>query len=76
MPGLCRSRKLRSAQVVCHGLSRESFVRPGKLFTARESILVRHAGVLTPAAHWSIVDAVIRLLLSLIALFDGVPTFC
>ena len=44
------------------GLSRESFVRPGKLFTANESILVRQAGVLTPAAHRSIVEAVIRLL--------------
>jgi mRNA interferase MazF len=44
------------------GLSRQSFVRPGKLFTANESILVRQAGVLTPAAHRGIVEAVIRLL--------------
>lgn len=44
------------------GLPRESFVRPGKLFTASESIVVRRAGVLTPAAHRNIVEAVIRLL--------------
>ena len=44
------------------GLSRESFARPGKLFTANESIFVRQAGVLTPAAHRSILEALIRLL--------------
>ena len=44
------------------GLPRQSFARPGKLFTANESIVVRRAGVLSPAAHRGIVDAVIGLL--------------
>ena len=44
------------------GLPRKSFARPGKLFTANESIVVRQAGVLTPTAQRSIVEAVIRLL--------------
>ncbi len=44
------------------GLPRESFARPGKLFTANESIVLRRAGVLTVAAHKSIVDGVVRLL--------------
>jgi mRNA interferase MazF len=42
------------------GLPRESFVRPGKLFTANESIVVRRAGVLTAAAHRDVVGGVIR----------------
>jgi mRNA interferase MazF len=46
------------------GLPRESFVRPGKLFTANESIVVRRAGVLTAAAHRDVVEGVIRLLRS------------
>ena len=46
------------------GLPRDSFVRPGKLFTASESIVVRRAGVLTAAAHRTIVEDVIRLLRS------------
>ena len=44
------------------GLSRQSLARPGKLFTANESIFVRRAGVLSVVAHRGIVDAVIRLL--------------
>jgi hypothetical protein len=44
------------------GLHRQSYVRPGKLFTANESIVVRRAGVLSATAHRGIVDAVIRLL--------------
>ena len=44
------------------GLPRQSFVRPGKLFTASEAIIVRPAGVLTPPAHRAVVIAVIRLL--------------
>lgn len=44
------------------GLPRESFARPGKLFTASESIVVRRAGTLTAATHRSIVDGVIQLL--------------
>jgi len=33
------------------GLSRSSFARPGKLFTANESIVVRRVGALTTTAH-------------------------
>ena len=44
------------------GLPRESFARPGKVFTASESIVVRRAGILTTAAHRGVVEAVVRLL--------------
>ena len=49
---------------VSGGLDRESFARPGKLFTASESIVVRAAGVLTPNAHHNIVEGTVRLLRS------------
>jgi mRNA interferase MazF len=44
------------------GLPRDSFVRPGKLFTANESIVVRQAGTLKPAAYRSVVESVVKLL--------------
>ena len=44
------------------GLPRESFVRPGKLFTANESIVTRHVGQLTPATHRRVVEAITMLL--------------
>jgi mRNA interferase MazF len=44
------------------GLPRESFVRPGKLFTASESIVVRSAGALAPPAHRAVVESIVRLL--------------
>ena len=46
------------------GLSRDSFARPGKLFTASEAIVVRVAGSLTPVAHRRIVEAVVNLIRS------------
>jgi mRNA interferase MazF len=46
------------------GLPRDSFARPGKLFTASESIAVRVAGSLTSAAHRSIVDGVVKVIQS------------
>jgi mRNA interferase MazF len=46
------------------GLNRESFARPGKLFTAAESIVFRRAGALTAEAHRDIVMGVIELLRS------------
>ena len=46
------------------GLSRDSFARPGKLFTASEAIVVRVAGSLKPGAHRSIVEAVVNLIRS------------
>lgn len=45
-------------------LDRDSFARPGKLFTAAESIVVRQAGTLTAEAHHDIVTGVIDLLRS------------
>lgn len=44
------------------GLARDSFVRPGKLFTASASIVVREAGALTPEAHRVIIKSVVGLL--------------
>ena len=44
------------------GLQRDSFARPGKLFTASESIAAGVAGSLTPAAHRDVVTAVVDLL--------------
>jgi mRNA interferase MazF len=46
------------------GLSRDSFARPGKLFTASESVVVRVAGSLTPTAHSNLVSSVVRVLQS------------
>ena len=46
------------------GLSRDSFVRPGKLFTASEVIVVRVARSLTPEAHHTLVEAVVNLIRS------------
>lgn len=44
------------------GLQRASFARPGKLFTASASIVVRKAAVLVPAKHWQIIESVIDVL--------------
>ena len=44
------------------GLGRESFVRPGKLFTASEAIVVRRAGSLSGAAHRKVVESVVAVL--------------
>ena len=46
------------------GLMRDSFARPGKLFTASTSIIVREAGALTSEAHRAIVESVVGLLQS------------
>jgi len=46
------------------GLSRDSFARPGKLFTASASIVIREAGALLPGVHHAIVQSVIGLLQS------------
>jgi mRNA interferase MazF len=46
------------------GLSRDSYARPGKLFTASAAIVVRVTGSLTPGAHRSIVEAVANLIRS------------
>ncbi len=44
------------------GLDRDSFVRPGKLFTASEGIVIRSVGQLSSEAHGSVVEAIVTLL--------------
>ena len=44
------------------GLQRESYVRPGKLFTAHESLIVSTVGTVKPEVLLSIRSAVIRLI--------------
>ena len=44
------------------GLQRTSYARPGKLFTANESLVARSAGQLSSRAGGAVVDAVVRLL--------------
>jgi mRNA interferase MazF len=46
------------------GLGRESFARPGKLFTASQSLFVKTAGQLTPGAHRELIDRVVAVLRS------------
>jgi mRNA interferase MazF len=41
-------------------LHRESFVRPAKLFTASESIIVRQVGRLTSRAQRMVVEAIVN----------------
>ncbi len=43
-------------------LQRASFARPGKLFTANESLIVAEAGRLRPEKHQQILAAVVALL--------------
>ena len=57
-----RAQPLEAASFVEGGLPRQSYARPGKLFTANESIFVRHVGLLDVAVHRRIIDAVIALL--------------
>jgi mRNA interferase MazF len=46
------------------GLGRESFARPGKLFTASESLFVRTVGELTSGSHHELVRRVVSVLQS------------
>jgi mRNA interferase MazF len=55
---------LGAASFASGGLSRDSFARPGKLFTASEAIVVRVTGSLSPEAHREIVDAVVKIIRS------------
>ena len=42
------------------GLPRDSFVRPMKLFTANQSIVVRSVGRITAPAHRMVVEAIVK----------------
>ena len=44
------------------GLQRVSYARPGKLFTAHETLFQRAAGTLTPVRHRQVVEAIIGIL--------------
>ena len=44
------------------GLPRDSFARPGKLFTANEGIIVRSVGQLSTQAHGVVIEAMVMLL--------------
>lgn len=44
------------------GLQRESYARPGKLFTAHEALFQRVAGCLHTDAHRQVVEAIVALL--------------
>lgn len=46
------------------GLGRESFARPGKLFTASAAIVVRRVGTLTSEVHRDLVERVVSVLRS------------
>ncbi len=52
------------ASFVSADLGRESFARPGKLFTASESLFVKTAGQLTSQSHREIVQRVVTVLQS------------
>lgn len=54
--------ELSQADFSSGSLERTSYARPGKLFTASETLLVRQVGALTSAARARIVDGVITLL--------------
>ena len=53
--------RLTESSFIQGGLSRESFVRPAKLFTANEAILVRSVGLLAQPALRAVLDALVRL---------------
>lgn len=44
------------------GLLRVSYVRPGKLFTANENLIIKCMGMLRKDVHKSIVEAVVNLI--------------
>lgn len=44
------------------GLRRISYVRPGKLFTANESLIRQAVGTLSPEKHADVVDVISKLL--------------
>lgn len=54
--------RLDDASFASGSLRRVSYARPGKLFTADETLIARQAGRLTETAQLEVVDAVISLL--------------
>lgn len=54
--------EVRGEHFVVGGLDRVSYLRPGKLFAANESLFVRTVGTLDTAIRRSIVEAIVGLL--------------
>lgn len=54
--------ELNDTNFVEGSLQRVSYARPGKLFTARETLFQRAAGTLNSAVHQRVVDAIVGLL--------------
>jgi mRNA interferase MazF len=44
------------------GLQRVSYARPGKLFTAHETLFQRTAGTLSPVCHQQVVEVIVGML--------------
>ncbi len=55
---------LGSASFAAGGLGRDSVARPGKLFTASQSLFVKAVGDLTAVAHRELVSSVVSVLQS------------
>jgi len=53
---------VRESDFAAGSLQLDSYARPGKLFTAHQSLLAVEAGRLKPAALGQVIDAVVRLL--------------
>lgn len=60
--GDSRAQKLDPSDVAVGGLRFTSFARPGKLFTAHESLIVRSVAKLTDPAFQRVLSAVIDIL--------------
>ena len=54
--------ELNNADFAEGSLQRVSYARPGKLFTAHETLFQRVAGILTPAPCQRVVDTIVGLL--------------
>lgn len=54
--------EMRAEHIVEGSLDRVSYVRPGKLFTANEKLIIRSVGTLDMQFRRSIVEAIVRLL--------------
>ena len=54
--------ELTDADFADGSLQRVSFARPGKLFTAHQSLLSARVGILVPAAHARVVERIVALL--------------
>ena len=57
-----RAALLRNADFATGSLNLDSYARPGKLFTAHQSLIVGEAGRLKPEAFAQVTNAVVQLL--------------